>query len=171
MANEELKEKVSEFAVENFRNGLNCPEAVFDALHRAGLLDVPHECIRMASGFGGGIGLTGNACGALSGAIMSIGVVHGRMDPYSVDGSIRGQQMAEQVYRVFNNMTNDFIKENGCLSCKELGSQFADWHCKERRKMCLKLVASTAARAVDYILMDKETAAALPYRSNMAGKE
>lgn len=170
MAHEELKEKVAELAVENFKSGLNCPEAVFDAIHRAGLIDVPHECISMATGFGGGIGLSGNTCGALSGAIMSIGAVHGRPDPYAVDASVRAQEIAERIYRIFNNMTNDFMQENGCLTCKDIGNPYSDWHCKERRKKCMKLVGTTAARAVDYILMSKEEAAALPYCANMGGK-
>ena len=59
---------VNDYAIENFKSGLNCAESVYDALLRAGVLDVPKETIAMCTGFGGGIGLYGDTCGALSAA-------------------------------------------------------------------------------------------------------
>ena len=73
---EDMEKYVSDLAIENFKHGLNCCESVFNALQRAGCLkDVPAESVAMCVGFGGGVGLSGCMCGALSGAIMANGAV------------------------------------------------------------------------------------------------
>lgn len=171
MTVDEIKTKVSALAKENFANGLNCSESVFDALCRAGLVDDGEGAIAMASGFGGGLGMTGNACGALCGAVMAVGSAHGRKKPYSIPEDERKTQMAATGYRPFNNLTNDFANAFGGANCREITSRFEDWTSKERRAMCLDLVERTAGIAAGYILMDDEQAKSLPYGPNIAGKK
>lgn len=54
----EMKEKdlsvlVSDYAIENFKNGLNCSESVYEALQRIGALDnVSKDTLALAVGFG-----------------------------------------------------------------------------------------------------------------------
>lgn len=48
---------VSDYAIENFKNGLNCAESVMDALVRSGALKDSPEIVGLCTGFGGGIGL------------------------------------------------------------------------------------------------------------------
>ena len=60
---------VSDYAIENFKNGLNCAESVMDALVRSGALKDSPEIVGLCTGFGGGIGLAGYTCGALSAAV------------------------------------------------------------------------------------------------------
>ena len=62
---------VSDYAIENFKNGLNCAESVMDALVRSGALKDSPEIVGLCTGFGGGIGLAGYTCGALSAAVMA----------------------------------------------------------------------------------------------------
>lgn len=58
--------------------GMSCSKATFLALCHIFEVDLPEETLlRMASGFGGGIGRThaGGTCGALTGAVMALGLL------------------------------------------------------------------------------------------------
>ena len=166
-----IRELVKEYAIENFKSGLNCAESVFEALQRSGAIKVPPETIAMCVGFGGGIGVCGHTCGALSAAIMAVGSVHGRRDPKSVAPEIRSQEAAQKYYRRYNKLVHDFEQAAGAVSCSDITGSFEDWHGKERRVCCLKLIGKTAGIAYDSIMMPQEEAFVLPYGDNIAGLE
>lgn len=163
----DLRKLVNDLAIENFKKGLNCSECVYDALIRSGALKVPPETRAMAIGFGGGIGLSGNTCGALLAGIMANGAVYGRTDPWLADPEVRGSEISEKYYRRYNNMVHDFEEANGSASCKDICSKYEDWHCKGRRVMCMKLIGAAAAMAYDYLNMSQEEAFNLPYGDNV----
>jgi C_GCAxxG_C_C family probable redox protein len=63
-------------AVNSFKNGLNCSQALLSAF--SGELGLDKKTAKkIASGFGGGMGCTGETCGAVTGAVMVIGLRHG----------------------------------------------------------------------------------------------
>lgn len=167
----DLRVLVSDYAIENFKSGLNCSECVMEALIRSGVLSLPGEAVAMCIGFGGGIGLSGNVCGALSAAVMANGAVHGRPDPWSVPEEVRADEISEKYYRRYNKMVHDFEKANGGLSCRDICAPFEDWDSRDRRKMCLKLIGAATAMALDFINMTQEEAFALPYGDNIEGME
>lgn len=71
------KDQAVEKCTRNFDNGYSCCETVL--LSFSQLLDVECEIIpKIASPFGGGIYQRKHMCGALSGAIMAIGLRYGR---------------------------------------------------------------------------------------------
>ena len=165
----DLKQSVLDLAVENYKSGLNCAESVYDALIRSGVLKADPDTRSMAIGFGGGIGLGGYTCGALSAAVMANGAVYGRPNPWEIDSEIRGREISEKYYRRYNKLLHDFEKMNGGVLCRNICDKFDDFHSKERRKMCMELVANTAALTYDYLLMTQEEAFALPYGDNIGG--
>jgi C_GCAxxG_C_C family probable redox protein len=165
----DLRQEVSDYAAENFKSGLNCAECVLDALIRSGALKVPLETRAMAIGFGGGIGLSGFTCGALSAAVMANGAVYGRPDPWKVAPEVRGLEISEKYYRRYNKMVWDFHAMNEGVLCKDICGKYEDWHSRDRRKMCMRLIANAAAMAYDYLQMSQEEAFALPYGENMGG--
>lgn len=167
----DMKTIVSDYAIENFKSGLNCAECVYDALLRSGALKVPKETIAMCIGFGAGVGLTGSTCGALLAAILANGAVYGRSDPWSVDQEIRGKEIVGKYYRRYNKMTQEFIAQNGSMICLEICKPYEDWHCKERRKNCLHLIAKTAVMAYEFLQMTQDEAFVLPYGNNIAGAD
>ncbi|MDK2896656.1 MAG: hypothetical protein PWP04_776 [Candidatus Atribacteria bacterium] len=60
--------------------GFNCAESTLQGL--AEYLGVQNELLpQIATGFGGGVGHTGRICGAISGAVMALGIKYGRRDP------------------------------------------------------------------------------------------
>lgn len=64
-------------ATEYHCQGFNCAESVLLGL--CDHLGVQNPLIpRIATGFGGGIGHTGNICGAITGAVMALGIRFGR---------------------------------------------------------------------------------------------
>lgn len=167
----ELRTLASDYAIENFKNGLNCAECVYDALLRSGALNMPKETVAMCTGFGGGIGLSGKTCGALSAAVMANSAVYGRPDPWSVPQEVRGTEIAAKYYRRYNKLVHDFEEANTSTQCSEICAPFEDFHCKARRINCLKLIGKTAALAVDYLSMSQEEAFALPYGPNMGDEK
>ncbi|MHA2377388.1 MAG: C-GCAxxG-C-C family protein [Candidatus Thorarchaeota archaeon] len=57
----------------------HCSQAIFAAYgEQLGLGKVDFDtCMKIASAFSGGIALTGNVCGALTGALMALGLKYG----------------------------------------------------------------------------------------------
>lgn len=168
---ENMEEYVQGLAIENFKNGLNCCESVFNALQRAGCLEgVAPESVAMCLGFGGGVGLSGCMCGALSAAVMANGAVYGRKDPYAVPDEERAPEIAQRYYMRYNNLIHDFKERYGSALCQEICGKFESFQSKERKVGCLKMIGGTAALAYRYLQMPQEEAEHLPYQENLAGK-
>jgi C_GCAxxG_C_C family probable redox protein len=68
---------------------------------------------RIATPFGGGMGRAGEVCGAVVGAIMCIGIVHGREEP----GPWQEDDIRNAMTRRFLDRFRD---EMGSLHCREL---------------------------------------------------
>jgi C_GCAxxG_C_C family probable redox protein len=108
-----MTENIGDKAVKLFASGFNCSESVLLALSRE--LNEPTEHIIpcIATGFGGGIARTGSTCGALSGAIMTIGLIVGRNKSNELEKK-------EIVYEMAFKMITDFEREFGTSLCKNL---------------------------------------------------
>jgi C_GCAxxG_C_C family probable redox protein len=75
-------------------------------------LDIEPTIIpRIAFGFAGGIGNTGNVCGAIAGAVMAIGLKQDRGE--TMEESFRTLAIGQEFRRRFEN-------EMGTISCREL---------------------------------------------------
>ncbi|MCD8036183.1 MAG: C-GCAxxG-C-C family protein [Clostridiales bacterium] len=133
-----------------FRQGLNCSECVVRTFMDMHDSDLPESVIRMASGFGGGMGHTKNTCGAISGAVMALGMEKGR-DPFeSDDMKERIQKLQGEVYPIFGEMVNEIKDEYGTLICSELSDPHGDFEGKARKKNCMQIIAYCAGIAEKY---------------------
>ncbi len=65
----------------------------------------------IATAFGGGIGGTGAVCGALVGAVMAIGIRHGRRDSSERDA---------RAYALTQELRRRFEAEMGHVDCRDL---------------------------------------------------
>jgi C_GCAxxG_C_C family probable redox protein len=64
-------------ALDFYRSGFNCAQAVFAAY--APLLGLDeNSALKVCGGFGGGMGRLGEVCGVLTGAFMLAGLKHGK---------------------------------------------------------------------------------------------
>ncbi|MCI5836942.1 MAG: C-GCAxxG-C-C family protein [Veillonellaceae bacterium] len=160
------EERVEQYAIENYKNGLNCSESVLEALVREGGLEIPRELVGASVGFGGGIGLSGCTCGALSAAVLANGLRYGRKDPYEVPAAERASEIAAKYYRRYHALVKDFVEENGAAACADICAAHGEWESRERRKHCLHLIGRTARLAWRYLQLEQEEAFALPYEGN-----
>jgi len=68
---------------------------------------------RLATGFGGGLGHTGNVCGAITGSIMALGLKFGR-------DQAQDKKTRDDFYVLVEHFINDVKKELGAIDCIDL---------------------------------------------------
>lgn len=102
----------AEYAVDCFNSGFNCSQAVFSSFSDTCGLD-RKLALKIAGSFGGGMGHIGEACGAVTGAFLVIGMLYGQEkedDKYT---------KAMNYLRV-QDFASRFRRLNGAIRCKEL---------------------------------------------------
>lgn len=139
-------------AVSYFVEGFNCAESVTKALCEAFGLD-EQSAVKAATPFGGGIGSKGHLCGAVSGAMITLGLSRGRTTSKEDRGPCN---------KVAGEFVNDFLKEFSSLSCRDiigidLSSAEGRKEHKEhlRNEKCCPVVEFAALRM--YELMESST--------------
>jgi len=101
-----------EQAPEYMRLGYNCAQSVILAFaERLGV--APDVVLRMSSGFGGGMGRTGHTCGAVSGALMVIGLRYGPVSP-------EDKASKEKTYALVADFHRKFTEIYGATDCTAL---------------------------------------------------
>lgn len=106
----ESASNVRKFAEESFESGLYCAESVLVALAKSQRFD--NEFLpKMASGFCSGMARTCGTCGAVTGAIMGMGLTLGRSQPGE---SVKSAYIATQ------RLITEFEKEFGARDCHAL---------------------------------------------------
>ena len=98
-------------AVELFEADFNCAQSVFGLFADYFGLD-QETAFRIASPFGGGIGHSGEMCGAVSGAIMVIGLARGY--------AVYDKEQKEACYGLAHAFLERFNAQYGSLSCPGL---------------------------------------------------
>jgi C_GCAxxG_C_C family probable redox protein len=100
---------------------------------------------KMATAFGGGIARKGLVCGALTGAVMVIGMAFGRTDP-------RDKESLSRVYDRSRQLLESFEKEFGSPCCYTLTGYHLDdpaehekWSAAGGKKRCGEIIRKTAA--------------------------
>jgi C_GCAxxG_C_C family probable redox protein len=99
----------AETAVFVFSQNFNCCQAVFSAF--ATRLDLDNEtALKLASPFGGGIARRGLICGAVTGALMALGLGRGADKPAG----------KEKIYRLSQEFMRRFEEKHNTLLCRNL---------------------------------------------------
>ena len=124
----------------NAKDHWHCSEGIFKAAGGHYLHEVTPLAVRMTTPFAGGIGSTKDGlCGALSGGIMLIGAIHGR-----VDAKVNDDHCMElaKMYR------EKFLERFGCARCGDLREEWGEG-CPNGT--CADLVAEAAGLLVDVL--------------------
>jgi C_GCAxxG_C_C family probable redox protein len=131
-------------AVELFADGHNCAQAVLGAVAPRLGLD-QDTAVRLATGFGVGLSM-GETCGAVSGAVMALGLAHGGGGPDATAAKLDTYALAGEFFDAFS-------REHGSLRCRVLigcdpstpeGLRLAK--AEDRfAAVCTRMVASAAA--------------------------
>jgi C_GCAxxG_C_C family probable redox protein len=101
-----------ELAVSLFQKGCSCSQALLAAYgDRFGL--EREVALRIAAGFGGGMGRMAGTCGAVTGAFMLIGLKYG-------GATTEDRQAKERTYEAVREFTKRFISRHDSLVCREL---------------------------------------------------
>lgn len=101
----------SEKAVELFKKGLNCSQAVLVSFCEDYGLG-SELALKIGCGFGGGV-RSGEICGAVSGAVMVIGLKYG-------NGSIADLESKGTCYAKTSEFLAKFRERNGSVVCRDL---------------------------------------------------
>jgi len=120
--------KFIDLAPNYFMQGYSCSESIARAAVDMGLAD--ESFISIATSFSGGMG-SGCLCGAVAGAQMVLGLLHGK----NKDNTAR--ILAKEFYQKITS-----IYKVTC--CKVLTKDFKDFHSPERKNHCVNMVASCA---------------------------
>ena len=91
-----------------FKKGYNCAQSLL-AVYGSDLGLDYETALRIASGFGGGIVDKGDTCGAVSGAIMIIGLKHASADVNNEKAHAKTHDAARQFIHVFTARHNTTI--------------------------------------------------------------
>lgn len=102
----------TDFATECFKSGFSCSQSVLAAFSEDYGLD-KKLALKMACSFGGGMAHLGEACGAVTGAFMVLGLKYGQNDE-------EDKHSKAVNYLVVKDFAARFRKLNGSISCKEL---------------------------------------------------
>lgn len=141
--------KHSEKAKELFLAGFNCAQAVFVAFSDVtGLSE--EQAFLISTSFGGGMGHSGEACGAVTGMYMAIGAVLGYKDPFDAEAK-------QKHYNLIKKLSDDFKAEFSAIRCPELMEKLGNGEYNlpntedYKKRPCLIFVEKAAEMVEEYI--------------------
>lgn len=126
----------------------NCAQAIFATYGpHLGLGKVDCDsCMKITSAFGGGINLTGNVCGAITGALMALGLKYG------------GSPQEIELTKMSTQFLKEFTSINDSIICRDLVGHdlFDDEDLRKTNeeeifKKCIKYVEDAARLLEKYI--------------------
>lgn len=143
-------------AVELFREGCNCSQAVFCAFEDYTGID-RETGLKLSCGFGGGLSRLREVCGAVSGMVLAADMIFGYSD-------ISDPSLKSEHYKLIQGLCKRFSDVSGSLICRELlgikGSSepYSPPRTEEfyKTRPCLKLIELAAGILEDYIWERKD---------------
>jgi len=99
-------------ASETFRSGFNCSQSVLSVFAEDFGL-TKDTCLRLASPFGSGIARLQETCGAITGALMAIGLKYGK-------GEHDEEVAKAQAYKLSQELIAKFKEQHGSICCRNL---------------------------------------------------
>ncbi|SJZ37887.1 C_GCAxxG_C_C family probable redox protein [Trichlorobacter thiogenes] len=132
--------QVKQLALAHSESGLHCAESVASAITQLFCPEQTEIACRMATGFGGGLaGSRQEACGALTGGVLAIGLLCGRTTP---------EQGRETAYRISAAYRERFIARFDASICQTLRDSFST---DDTRTACRSLTAEAAGMLYDIL--------------------
>lgn len=112
MTDQQIEQRAQR-AMELFRNGYNCAQAVFASCADLYGIDDESLALRLAASFGGGMGRMRLTCGAASGMFLLAGLHNGSATPHDNEGKLVN-------YALVRQLADAFRQTYGSLTCSEL---------------------------------------------------
>lgn len=143
-------------AEDSFRQGrFYCSEAIIHAIRQHVAPEMPAEMIAMASGFPVGIGKTKCSCGALTGAVLTMGYFFGRTEGTSPQDprSLKSLALAKEL--------QEYFRANNKLTCCSYLTRGMDMNSGEHKAQCIRFTGEMAEKLAEILqreLVDHATA-------------
>jgi C_GCAxxG_C_C family probable redox protein len=102
----------AEEAKKQFEKGFSCAPAVLSTYSEQLGLEKT-SALKIACGFGGGIGRTGRTCGAVTGAVMVIGLKYGQVN-------LADEKSRQKTHKLVKEFIDRFTAVHGSIECREL---------------------------------------------------
>ena len=102
----------AEEAKKQFKKGFHCAPAVLSTYSEQLGLEKA-LALKIACGFGAGIGRMGKTCGAVTGALMVIGLKHGQVN-------LSDEESSQRTYTLVKEFIDRFTALHSSIECKEL---------------------------------------------------
>ena len=109
----EIKNDTSrvDVAVSRFSEGFSCSQSVLAAFAPELGVDA-NAALRVSAAFGGGMGRLGHTCGAVTGALMALGLKYG--------ASVADPEAKERAYALTREFIAKFEARQGATACADL---------------------------------------------------
>lgn len=147
MAKENItREKTISKSIRYFENGLYCSEALLKAFNEEYKLGLPKKYLKIATGFGAGLGAAKCCCGCLTGGVMVLSLVKGRNT---------AEESEDPAFELVSSLHDQFKKEYKFTCCRALTKK-VEWGSEEHVAYCSKIVGRTAELISDLLTKKEE---------------
>ena len=119
------EEECVKYTSECWEKGFNCAESTMRGVCYAQEIDLPEVALKIATPFGGGIGRSEDACGAMTGSVLGIGAALGRTEA-------KGNKAPS--YTAAKELKGQFQKRFNSTQCKVLNK--GDFESREHERRC-----------------------------------
>lgn len=143
--------QVRETAEESFRQGkFYCSEAIINSIRENIAPEMPKEMIAMASGFPVGIGRTKCSCGALTGAVLSMGYFFGRTEGTNPQDpkSVKSLELAKEL--------QEYFRGNNKITCCSVLTRGMDMASGEHKAQCIRFTGEMAEKLAEILKRELE---------------
>lgn len=114
--------KKTELATEYFNQGFNCAQSVLASFKEEVSLE-EKDLLKIASGFGAGMGRLQQTCGAVAGACMVLGLIYGKDKSDDTEAGERTYALVQEFHSRFKELHNTTLCNEllGCSLTEEEG--------------------------------------------------
>jgi len=142
---ENKKEELAVQAIEFFKSGLYCSEAILQVFNIELDLGLNDTALKMATGFGAGLGASKCSCGSLTGAVMVLSAVKGRT---GIDNNV------DEVFSLTQELHNKFKQKYKSTCCRVL-TKPVEWGAPDHHQYCEQFVGGAVEILVDILEKSK----------------
>lgn len=135
---------VVKLTMELYLNGYYCSEALLRAFNEVYKLGFPEDHLKIASGFGSGLGGAGCSCGTITSGTIVLGIIVGRN---------KKSESEEVIHQASKKLHDRFIERNRVACCRILTRDVV-WKSKNHKLKCAKYVQDSAEILEDMLLTD-----------------
>lgn len=133
---ENVKLKAYTLGAQNEENHFNCAQSTVAAIQD--IFEIRNDDVfRAASALAGGIGISGDCCGAYCGGVMMLSYLHGcTRDQYAEPDSEKKYSM--KAYRLAKRLRDKITDEYGSIICRDIqekifGRSFNFWNLEDNQ--------------------------------------